>query len=307
VTFGDDSWAETEGFGSKAREDAFWQLFIGKTLPLAEGDIDTIAGATITSKAAIAAVNDAYYTLYPDEQPTPSAAPTEAPAETEAPVAAEGDRTATASSKGFAGQVGVTITVDAQNTLNAITIGDENWAETDGIGSKAKDRAFWGQFIGKALPLAEGDIDTITGATITSEAAIAAVNLAFEALGEAEAPAEEAEAPVAVEAPSEETPAPAEAALSANASKRGYNGPVYVEITVDDSGAIATLTIGNDRFAETEGLGTKVLDEAFIAQFIGKVPPLALADIDAVTGATITSEAVIAAINTAYQKLLAQQ
>ena len=93
---------------------------------------------------------------------------------------------------------------------------------------------------------------------------------------------------------------------TANASKRGIGGPVYVEITVDDKGALQSVKIGNDRFAETPGLGAKALEPAFAEQFVGKVPPLKIEDIDAITGATITTQAVIDGINTAYEKLLAQ-
>ncbi|MDR0896893.1 MAG: FMN-binding protein, partial [Oscillospiraceae bacterium] len=132
VTFGDENWAETDGLGSKIKDDAFWQQFINQTLPLADGDIDTIAGATITSNAAISAVNKAYYKLFPDEQPTPTPEPTAAP--TPAP-AADGERTASASSKGYGGPVGVEIAVDANNALTRIVVGDVNWAETDGLGS----------------------------------------------------------------------------------------------------------------------------------------------------------------------------
>ena len=71
---------------------------------------------------------------------------------------------------------------------------------------------------------------------------------------------------------------------------------------VFDGDKIVSLVIGDDRFAETEGLGSKVKEEAFISQFIGKSAPLALSDIDAVTNATITSEAVVNAINKAYEK-----
>ncbi|MDR0929098.1 MAG: FMN-binding protein, partial [Oscillospiraceae bacterium] len=98
------------------------------------------------------------------------------------PAATTDSRTATASSKGYGGPVGVEITVDANNVLTALIVGDANWAETDGLGSKAKEEAFIAQFIGKTLPLADGDIDTIASATVTSDAVIAAVNKAYQKL-----------------------------------------------------------------------------------------------------------------------------
>ena len=75
-----------------------------------------------------------------------------------------------------------------------------------------------------------------------------------------------------------------------------------VSLELDANGAISAITIGDDSFAETAGFGAKALEDDFKVQFIGKVPPLALADIDAIAGATITSQAVVDAINAAAGK-----
>ena len=69
---------------------------------------------------------------------------------------------------------------------------------------------------------------------------------------------------------------------------------------------LTAVTFGSDSFAETEGLGTKVLEEDFAAQFIGKALPLAEGDVDVIAGATVSSEAAISAVNKAYEKLLGQ-
>ena len=51
---------ETEGIGSKVRDDSFVQSLIGKKPPLEPGkDADTIAGATVSSTAALEAINAA--------------------------------------------------------------------------------------------------------------------------------------------------------------------------------------------------------------------------------------------------------
>ena len=83
----------------------------------------------------------------------------------------------------------------------------------------------------------------------------------------------------------------------------GYGGPVLVSVGLDASGAIGSLTVGRARFAETEGVGGKIRDEAFTGQFIGKTPPLTLNDVDAVAGATISSQAAVDAVNQAYAYL----
>ena len=72
---------------------------------------------------------------------------------------------------------------------------------------------------------------------------------------------------------------------------------------MDASGAISSITIGDDYFNETEGYGKKALEDSFSSQFIGMAPPLELSDIDAISGATVTSTAVVNAINTVYAQL----
>ena len=116
-------------------------------------------------------------------------------------------------------------------------------------------------------------MDAIAGATITSEAVVKAVNEILAA-------------------------APAAESNALSASSKGFAGPVYVELTLDAEGKIATITIGDDAFAETAGFGAKAKEPAFYEQFIGLSGSVELgADVDAIAGATITSEAVVKAVN----------
>ena len=103
------------------------------------------------------------------------------------------------------------------------------------------------------------------------------------------------------------TPSPAASDRTANASAIGYAGPVLVRLTLDDSGAISDIDVGGARFLETVGVGSGVREEAFTSQFIGKTPPLTLnQDIDAVSGATLSSQAAVDAVNEAYAFLKAR-
>ena len=72
----------------------------------------------------------------------------------------------------------VTLTLNADYTIKTLVIGDENFNETVHIGAKVMDKEFAEQFIGKKVPLKEGDADTITNATVSSLAVIEAINLA---------------------------------------------------------------------------------------------------------------------------------
>ena len=87
---------------------------------------------------------------------------------------------------------------------------------------------------------------------------------------------------------------------TANASVMGYGGPVLVRLTVDAQGRITALDVGGARFNETEGVGSRVKDESFLQPFLGLKPPLTLGrEIDAISGATISSTAVVDAVNEA--------
>ena len=83
-------------------------------------------------------------------------------------------------------------------------------------------------------------------------------------------------------------------------SAEGWNGgTVYVTVKLDDSSRIASLTI--DAGTQTPEIGGLTqTDDSFNSQFVGKSLPLTLGeDVDALSGATITSTAVVEALNTA--------
>lgn len=81
----------------------------------------------------------------------------------------------------------------------------------------------------------------------------------------------------------------------------GCKGPIEIQAGYDLDGKITSFTCGSSKFQETAGLGAKVKDEAFRSQFSGKAVPLSYSDddIDAITGATISSRAVLGGLNTA--------
>ena len=83
-------------------------------------------------------------------------------------------------------------------------------------------------------------------------------------------------------------------------SAEGFGGGmVYVSFRLDDRGAIASLEV--DVSTQTPEYGGRTAeDEAFLSRFRGKTLPLAVGeDVDALSGATVTSEAIVTAINTA--------
>ena len=81
-------------------------------------------------------------------------------------------------------------------------------------------------------------------------------------------------------------------------SAEGWGGGmVYITASLDENARISSLTVNAE--SQTEEIGGQCAKEPFTSQFIGKTLPLtADSGIDAVTGATLTSNAVMNALNT---------
>ncbi|MEG0050552.1 MAG: RnfABCDGE type electron transport complex subunit G [Terrisporobacter sp.] len=89
--------------------------------------------------------------------------------------------------KGYGGEIELMVGVKADGTISGVNIG--NMTETPGLGAKAKEEAFYGQYTGKPAAqleviksgvAGETEIQAISGATITSKAVTTGVNAAVE-------------------------------------------------------------------------------------------------------------------------------
>ena len=278
-----DASTQTPGLGQKCAEEAFTSQFIGKSAPLTLGEgIDAVASATITSQAVVDAVNSLYAAAEPVEEPT------EAPAATEEP-AAQTAEVKTATAAGYDGnEITVNVT-DENGVITSLTV--DASTQTPGLGQKCAEEAFTSQFIGKSAPLTLGEgIDAVASATITSQAVVDAVNSLYAAAEPVEEPTE---APAATEEPAAQT------AEVKTATAAGYDGNEITVNVTDENGVITSLTV--DASTQTPGLGQKCAEEAFTSQFVGKSAPLTLGEgIDAVASATITSQAIVDAVNSLY-------
>lgn len=86
------------------------------------------------------------------------------------------------------------------------------------------------------------------------------------------------------------------------ASSKGYSGQVPLAIAFDAAGTVTAVTAMAN--GETPGLGTRVAEPQFVDQFVGRAAePLQVADIDVITGATISSKAALGAFNAATQAI----
>ena len=83
----------------------------------------------------------------------------------------------------------------------------------------------------------------------------------------------------------------------------GYSGPIEMLVGVNDDGEVAGVKI--IKITETPGLGLNATDPKFLSQFKNKTSKAPLEpkkDIDAITGATITTKAVCDGVREALGK-----
>ena len=86
-------------------------------------------------------------------------------------------------SKGYGGQVPIAVAFTPDATVLSITTMPNS--ETPGLGSRIAEEFYIGQYVGKpAQTLAVEDIDVISGATISSKAALSAFNIAVQVFEE---------------------------------------------------------------------------------------------------------------------------
>ena len=76
----------------------------------------------------------------------------------------------------------------------------------------------------------------------------------------------------------------------------GYGGIVPVAVAVDTTGTVIGVTVMANE--ETPGLGSKVESESYLDQYVGRaLAPVTDHDVDLISGATYSSEAVLSAVN----------
>lgn len=288
ISVGGSSFAETAGLGTRTRDPEFTSQFVGlAAAPKLKENIDGISGATISSSAVTSGANR----LYQYWQKLAGVA--DASADTVETLTAENQKTVTV--KGFGGDIDVTVGINPDGTIEGVLIGGASFNETEGMGALVLEKSFRDQFIGKSGPVSYGDgIDAISGATITSNVVLKAIN---EALGiETAATA----TPAGGEMVTLDAPDSDGAVKVYTETVQGFKSEIVVAVGLDAHNAIASLKIGGPNFAETEYYGAEVKTNKFRNQFIGKTGVLTYGEgVDAVSGATITSNAVLSAINNA--------
>lgn len=225
-----------------------------------------------------------------------------------------------AQGNGYGGNGSVKLMIAYDNTgviTNAKVI--DCAAETPGIGDKiVKESWFMEQFLGQeSVEFVKGDnVDAISGTTISSGAAISAMNAANKAFNEVvkgvvvvELTFEEelalyfgemTAAEVTHEDVVEAYTCEKGTVLVVNGSGYGKKGdhasglPLKVYVSFDEAGVITGLMI--DAASETPGLGDQVEAESFTSKLIGATDGEGC---DTIAGATVSSKGVKSAVNKA--------
>jgi len=93
---------------------------------------------------------------------------------------------------------------------------------------------------------------------------------------------------------------------------KGYNGLIRLMVGFDMEGSIHNIAVLEQK--ETPGLGTKITSESFVSQYLGKNPGSFNmtvkkdgGEINAITGATITTRAFNDAVQRAYDSFMANK
>ena len=272
---------ETQGLGSRVSEHDFMDQYIGKDSTL-EG-VQAISGTTISSNAFSNAVKTAYQ-IYGELAGVEVAGIEREPISDEVkaqlfPNVTEFQRYAVdgeayragdegtiivTSNAGFAGNVTTAIGFDANGAVSGVVFTESS--ETEGYGAQYTQSSWIEAQVGKT---SAEEISAISGSTVTYEALTKNFTEAFELL-----------------------PTLADASLEYEGSADGYNGTMTVAVGIDSTGAITSVRLvsSDDDFA------SRVSEEAFTSQFIGKTSTDGIATIQ---GATISSNAFIEAVNNA--------
>ena len=270
---------ETQGLGSRVGDDAFKEQFIAIAADpdTLRNDVDTIAGATISSSAFVNAVQEMLTYTKGTLGIEPHAGDKDAIL-AEAAAINGGDEgedapvettTNTYDVTGFAA-FKVDVTVDSNGKIVSVSVPENN--ETPGFGADLiADQSVFDALVGQDIATAQ--IDVKSGVTLTSDAINDALKQAAADLGGAEAAPAVAGDPYTV---------------------KGMNKfTLYVE--VKDGGKIASVSAPNN--SETPGLGADMLTDEALSALVGE--DLATAHVDVKSGVTLTSDAINAALKQA--------
>lgn len=187
-----------------------------------------------------------------------------------------------ATSKGFGGEVNVTLTVKDDKVTSLVAVGEE---ETTEIGKVAIDdfNETFKAFNGKTVNEVASEIDSVSGATVTSKAVANALT------------------DVLKQAKGVDTTSKKELTDLTDVFKAVGNSvvaPVEVEVTIKNN-QIENIAIVGGEETDSHGVGTNHISQTVVDYLIPRIIENQSLAVDAISGATNTSNAVINAVDQA--------
>ena len=241
---------ETQGIGDTAMD-----VVVADILTAQSTDVDTVAGATVSSEAVISGVEQALED-----------------AGVELGGGAHEQQGVLGTGSGYGGDIVLDVVVENGEIIEIFLVEE---SETPGIGDTAI-----AEMIEKIVEAGSTDVDVISGATVSSNGTINAVEDALEN-GEGES-ASEGDDSEEEEAAEEYEP------QGTLGTARGYGGDIVLDVITDGDEIVDIVVVEE---SETPRIG-----DTAIAEIIEAVLAAQSTDVDIVSGATLSSEGAINAI-----------
>ena len=275
---------ETNGIGSRVADDEFKNTVVGKGI---KDSISTLSGATVSSTAVVKGINAAK-ALFGAQAgvsvDTPSDPVVTTPVYTlsddysgnSATVVSVDGNTYTVTSTGFPGNSANEYAIVVENGA-IVSVTNTVFGDTEGIGNAAVSEDALSAYVGATLT---SEVDAVSGSTFTSKSVFAALQAALK-----NASGESTDADTDTGASTDNTTVEGD---SYTATAFGFGGDVTVTVVLNGSDIVDVKVVGDK---ETSGIGTNAID-----QLPAAIVAADSADVDVVSGATITSTAILEAV-----------
>lgn len=278
---------ETNGIGSRVADDEFKNTVVGKGI---NDSISTLSGATVSSTAVVKGINAAK-ALFGAQAgvsvDTPSEPVVTTPVYTlsddysgngAAVVSVDGN-TYTVTSNGFPGNSANEYAIVVENGA-IVSVTNTVFGDTEGIGNPAVSEDALSAYAGATLT---SEVDAVSGSTFTSKSVFAALQAALK-----EATGENTDADADTGASTDDATDTTVEGDSYTATAAGFGGDVTVTVVMNGSDIVDVKVVGDN---ETPGIGTNAID-----QLPAAIVAADSADVDVVSGASITSGAILDAV-----------
>lgn len=213
---------------------------------------------------------------------------------------------------GYAGIIPLIVGVDLEGKIIKININEKSrkFKETEGLGSRVREKAFTNQFIGKdisqvSLKKDGGEIDAITGATISSRAVCEGIKKGLQIYTQYLTQCEPADPKCQIFPEAKNfieiikdtlwyaLSYPETTGIVFRGQTFGFLDTIKYIAGLRKNGTIERIIIIYSH--ETEGIGERIREPEFLDKFKTGIP-------DAISGATISSQALIKSVQANIEK-----